>query len=140
VDFSSWQFSNDPRYVAGALRGQRVLDFGLEYGLWVVEWVSNTWTRITPAGLDVVVDDPALFISDPLTAASAAAAPRSALRPETRVCPVIAGTADAAPLPAQGATFYSLQGNRLDTLALAGRPGISGVFVLRIAGEAVSGR
>jgi hypothetical protein len=65
VDFTGWQFANDPRFVVGALGGTRLEEFGLENGLWVVNWISNTWTRITPDSLRLPVADPAMYFTDP---------------------------------------------------------------------------
>ncbi len=78
VDFTGWQFTNHPRFVAGQLGGVRLEEFGLENGLWIVDWISNTWTRITPDSLRLAVQDPAVYFSDPAGVAQPFAASGSA--------------------------------------------------------------
>lgn len=115
VDFTSWNFSNDSRFVAGVLKGARLRDLDLENGIWIVEWPTNTWTRITPDTLTLEVDDPAVFITNP-GAIGELRKPSSLIPPARRevlVCPVGNRAMVAVPAWAASAVVYTLDGREL---------------------------
>jgi hypothetical protein len=60
VDFTQWSFSNDNRYLIGAQIG--VSNRSPLLCLWVIEWETNTWYRITPDQNVKMPGNPALFI------------------------------------------------------------------------------
>lgn len=115
VDFTSWHFSNDPRYVVGAQKGARLQDFGFPNALWVIEWTSNTWTRITPDTLSLIVDDPAMFITDP-AATKPLRRPSSMVAPASKVTMLSLGSGSAVvPLHpwASGFTLFTVDGRQV---------------------------
>jgi hypothetical protein len=67
VDFADWNFSNDSNYVVGMLRGK----LAPVWGLWVVEWKTNTWTLISPAEKKVVYVRPVMRITGKMAVAHA---------------------------------------------------------------------
>jgi len=55
-DFWGWSFSNDNRYIIG-----RQLSKNSDNAIWVIQWQSNTWYRLTPISLAVKALQPAIF-------------------------------------------------------------------------------
>ncbi len=116
VDFTSWNFANDSRYVAGVLKGTRLRDLGLENGIWIVEWGSNTWTRLTPDTLTGEVDDPAAFITNPegIRNSRRASTPGwSSRHGEVLVSAMDRGAGFVAPVWVDEAVLYTLDGKEI---------------------------
>lgn len=58
VDFNSYSFANNSDYVVGALKGSKAP----VYGIWVINWKTNTWTLVSGDQKSTVLDDPAMFL------------------------------------------------------------------------------
>jgi hypothetical protein len=139
VDFTGWQFSNDPRFVVGALGGTRLEEFGLENGLWVVNWVSNTWTRITPDSLLLQVADPAIHFTDPnpvLPGARTGSARVGVSANPARVVMLDAGRETGT----VGASLYSLDGSLAGSARTRIRRLTAGVYVSAPSSTSTRGR
>ncbi len=57
VDFWGWYFGNRNDYVVGRLAGTR----STSHGIWLIEWATNTWTRISSTDSPIEVLPPAVF-------------------------------------------------------------------------------
>ncbi len=93
ADFTQWHFSNDNRYIAGTLYGQRCP----VRCLWVVAWHTNTWYRITPNQNTVTPVYPAVFFDAFAQVDSRAPRNRGAICSPPAVKRRIAGCGSAAP-------------------------------------------
>lgn len=118
VDFTSWNFSNDPRIVIGALKGTSLETLGLPNALWVVNWLNNSWTRITPDSLTLAVDDPAMFITD-LSGVRHDIRPPSSRAPLIRDRLRVAGVTSISPRSADR-VWFSLGGRQVSSKAVSG--------------------
>ena len=64
VDFTRWTFANHGSWVVGALRGKSA---GADAGIWLIDWTSNTWIRLTPESSSDQRDNPAAFFTGTVT-------------------------------------------------------------------------
>ncbi|MBD3241626.1 MAG: hypothetical protein GF331_13635 [Chitinivibrionales bacterium] len=62
VDFTDWNFSNSTSYVIGILKGSAIVDLGMSFNLWVVEWAASKWTPLAPHTTSHMFIDPALYL------------------------------------------------------------------------------
>jgi hypothetical protein len=81
LEFTRWSFSNDPACVVGAMRGTSVRAFGFWNSLWVVNWMTNEWTKLSPDSVTAALEDPAIYITDPIGVAHQPAPVASLLSP-----------------------------------------------------------
>jgi hypothetical protein len=72
VDFSNWAFANHSSWVIGALRGKSA---GADAGIWLIDWVSNMWIRLTPESSSDQRDNPAVFFTGTVTGLHTGAVP-----------------------------------------------------------------
>jgi hypothetical protein len=112
LEFTRWSFSNDPHCVVGAMRGSSVRALGFWNSLWVVDWMTNAWTKLSPDSTTTAMEDPAMYITDPIGVAyQPAPAVRATARPAARLC-VGARTVDV-PLGVRSLRVLSLDGRLL---------------------------
>lgn len=56
VDFWGWYLTNSNNYVVGRQDGSLN-----QNGIWLIEWRTNTWTRLSPQDLNISTPQPALY-------------------------------------------------------------------------------
>lgn len=57
ADFWGWYFTNNNRFVVG----RHYLPDSPANGVWLLEWPTNTWTRLTPSDTPLDIVEPALY-------------------------------------------------------------------------------
>jgi hypothetical protein len=76
VDFSNWSFANHSSWVIGSLRGEGA---GGDAGIWLIDWTSNKWIRLTPRNAPDQCDNPVVHFTGPVTDPTTAAIPATSV-------------------------------------------------------------
>lgn len=141
VNWDDWYFSNDNRYIIGGVTGNKLTQYGLRPGLWVVDWRTAGWFEVTPAGNTGQLFDPALHLysaapveplgRSPARSTAAAVTHRIVPIPSTGVIGVPVGTSYIAVHALNGALVWEKRyGRTSDATAVTLPSSLAGIAVL----------